>query len=335
MSARAALRVGVAGATGMLGSELLVALEESEFPIEELLPIASSDSRGDEFELRGESYPVVGDDASLGGLDLLMLCAPQPISLELARRALHAHVPVLDLSGALAGLPDVPLIVADRSTSAEALRAPIVAAPAGPALAWSLVLAPLADSAGLSRVVGTVLASASTAGRAGVEALSSESIALFNQQEVPEPGVLGSAVAFDCVPVMGTDEGEGDTTAELELARSLRRTFGAGLRLALTMVRVPTFAGDGATLVIETTHDLSVEDARLLLAKAPGVVLVDSDDPCAATTRSSAGRDAVLVGRVRRDPSCDHGLQLWLAADGVRLSAAHGARLAAAWLAAR
>jgi len=334
VSGRPALRVGLAGATGTLGGELLRLLEERRFPIGELLPIASAESRGSAVELRGEPWDVAGSDASLRGLDLIILCAPPGPSLELARRALHAEVPCLDLSGALAGTPEVPLVVVDLGTTPEQLRAPIVAAPAGPALAWALALAPLAAAAGLERVVGTALVAVSAGGRAGIEALSQESIALFNQQDLPEPEVFGQPIAFDCLPSLGEADEEGASAHERALVRDLRALLGDALRVGVTSVRVPTFTGDGAILAIETSRPLALADARALLAKAPGVSVVD-EAGAGPSTRTSAGQEEVLVGRLRRDPSHERGLLLWIAADALCVAARNGALLAEAWLAAR
>jgi aspartate-semialdehyde dehydrogenase len=334
VSGRAVLRLGVVGATGALGGELVGLLEERRFPVGELLPIATEDSRGAAVELRGEAWNVVGPDAPLRGLDLLFLCAPPTVSLELARRALHAEVPCLDLSGALAGMPEVPIVVAALGAGVEQLRAPIVAAPASPALAWSLALAPLASAAGLERVVGTALVTASAGGRRGIESLSQESIALFNQQDAPEPEVFGRPVAFDCLPDLGDLDEQGDSPLERALARDLRALIDPDLRVAVTAVRVPTFAGDGATLAVETARPLAVDAARAALEKAPGVQLWD-EEAAGPTTRASAGQDDVLVGRLRRDPSVERGLLLWIAADALRLAARNGIQLAEAWLAAR
>lgn len=333
MSPRASLRIGVAGASGALGGELIGFLEQRRFPIGELVPIASEGSRGAAIELHGEAWTLVGADEPLRGLDLLFLCAPPAPSLELARRALHAAVPCLDLSGALAGAADVPLLVADLGAPPERMRAPIVAAPAGPALAWSLVLAPLAAAAGLERVVATALVAASSGGRAGIESLSQESIALFNQQDIPEPEAFGRPVAFDCVPCVGEPDDAGDTAHERAVARDLRALFGDALRVGVTSVRVPTFSGDGGILAIETARPLAREAARSALAKASGVCLVDESD--GPTTRASAGQDDVFVGRLRRDPSSERALLLFTAADALRVAARNGALLAEAWLAAR
>jgi len=333
VSARASLRVGVAGATGALGGELIGLLEERRFPIGELAPFASEDSLGSAIELRGEAWSVLGPDEPLRGLDLLFLCAPPAASLELARRALHAAVPCLDLSGALAGTPDVPLVVAELGAPSERLRAPIVAAPAGPALAFSLVLAPLAAAAGLERVSATALVAASSGGRGGIESLSQESIALFNQQDLPDADTFGRPVAFDCVPCVGEPDESGDSAHERAIARELRALLGDALRVGVTSVRVPTFSGDGGIVAVETARPLAPEAARAILAKAPGVALFD--DPEGPSTRASAGQDDVLVGRLRRDPSSERGLLLFTAADALRIAARNGALLAEAWLAAR
>lgn len=333
MSARAALRVGVGGATGALGGELIGLLGERRFPIGTLVPIASEGSLGSAVELRGEPWTVVGPSTPLHGLDLLFLCAPPAASLELARRALHAEVPCIDLSGALSGAPGVPLVVAELGAAADRLRAPIVAAPAGPALAWSLVLAPLAGAAGLERVVATALVAASSGGRAGIASLSEESIALFNQQDLPEPAAFGHPVAFDCVPLLGDPDADGASAHERALARDLHALLGDAVRIAASSVRVPTFSGDGGTLAVETSRLLAPDTARAVLAKAPGVRLVENDDP--PSTRASVGRDEVLVGLVRRDPSHERGLLLFVAADALRVAARNGVLLAEAWLAAR
>lgn len=334
MSPRAALRVGLLGATGTLGGELLGQLEQRRFPIGELVPIASEGSRGAAVELRGEPWDIVGADVALRGLDLVLLCAPPGPSLELARRALHAEVPCIDLSGALAGTAEVPLVVADLGVTSERLRSPIVATPAGPALAWALVLAPLAAAAGLERVLGTALVAASDGGRAGIEALSQESIALFNQEDLPEAEVFGQPVAFDCLPSLGEPDEDGASVHERALVRDLHALLGGALRLGVTSVRVPTFTGDGAILALETTRPLRLSDARALLAKAPGVSLVD-EAGIGPTTRASAGQEDVLVGRLRRDPSHERGLLLWIAADTLHIAARNGALVAEAWLAAR
>jgi aspartate-semialdehyde dehydrogenase len=320
------LRVGVVGATGSLGSEVVAVLAERAFPVGELVPIASDRSLGREVEFGAESRPVQTDVGSLEGLDLVFLCAPPEVSLAYARLALEAQVPCIDLSGALVDQEDVALLAADLLAPDAELTQPLVAGPTGLALAFALVLAPLAAAAGVRRVVATTLEAASVGGRGGVDALSDQSIALFNLQE--PSGGEGTPVAFDCLPAIGPTDEHGRTRHERVMGRVLERLLGRAVPLALTAVRVPTFSGDGAALLVETERPLGPEAAHAVLEKAPSVRLwPEAGGP---STRTAVGREAVLVGRVRPDPAGERGLQLWLAVDGLRLAAVNGVRLAEA-----
>jgi aspartate-semialdehyde dehydrogenase len=322
------LRVAVVGATGSLGAELVAALEERGFPASALVPIATDRSLGREVEFAGESLPVQTDVRTLEGVDLAFLCAPEAASLGFARMALEARAACIDLSGALAEQADVPLLVADWLSPETELAQPLVAGPPAPALALALALAPLRAAAGLRRVVATTFEAASVGGRGGMDALSDQSVALFNLQEPAEGEGVEAQVAFACLPAIGALEDGGATHHEARLARVLARLFDAPLPLAVTAVRVPTFSGDGVALAVETERPLGPDAARAALEKAPGVELWPGAD--GPTTRTAVGRDAVLVGRVRRDPSCERGLLLWLAADGLRLAAANAVKLAEA-----
>lgn len=329
MTASRGLRVAVAGATGALGGEVLEVLGERDFPVRELVAFAGEDSEAGGADFLGDPVEIAADAAALRGADVLFLCAPHAPSLDLVRTALRESVPCFDLSGALAGSGDVPLLAADLGPDPAALRSPVVAAPAGPALAWSLVLAPLAREVGLVRVIGTGLEGASAGGRRGIESLSAETIALFNQQELPEPTVFPQPVAFDCLPGLGDVDERGITRHERDVSRDLHRLLGDSLRIAVTTVRVPIFTGAAASLAIETGRELAPEAAVALLAKAPGLEAWADELP-GPPTRAAAGRDCVLFGRVRRDPSAERGLLLWLAADALRLAAVNGVRLAEA-----
>jgi aspartate-semialdehyde dehydrogenase len=201
-----------------------------------------------------------------------------------------------------------------------------VASAAGPALAWALVLAPLERAAGVHRVVGTVLEAVSGYGLRGIESLHAETVALLSQQALPDPSVFPQAVAFDCLPRVGELDADGQTPREHALARDVRRLIGDHVRVAASVVQVPTFTGDGSFLAVETAREISVNDVLAAYEKAPGVALVEGDPE--PTTRSTAGRSEVLIGRLRADPSSERGVLLWIASDTLRLAASNAVKLA-------
>jgi aspartate-semialdehyde dehydrogenase len=233
-------------------------------------------------------------------------------------------VPVIDCSGALALAPEVPLVATIGAPGAT-LDAPVLAIAPGAALAAARVLAPLAPTLGISRVVATLLESASAAGRLGVQALSEETIALLSQSDPPDPPTLGHPVAFDLLPWIGTIDDDGATPIERRFAGVVSRALG-GVAVAVTALRAPVFCGEGIVLSVDANRPVSLAAAIETLAKTEGVEIGSP----APTTRSSAGSEVVQVGRLRRDPTRDTGLLLWIAADGLRLTAAHAVRVAEA-----
>jgi aspartate-semialdehyde dehydrogenase len=325
--ARVGLRIGILGATGALGGEVLAVLSESGLPVAEIVPMAKDDSIGRDVELNGEVYAVESGLTRLRGLDFVILCAPAAASLDAVREALRASVPCIDASGALAASPDVALQVAAFGARWSP-DAPLLVTPPGPALALALVLRPLALAAGLVRVTATLLEGASNRGRAGIDALYQESLALFNQQDLPDPGVFERPVAFDCIPVLGELDENGGSDHENALVRSLARLLGDDLKLGVTAIQVPTFSGLGASVALETARPLDPKEAAQVLAAAPGVETW-TENPRDATTRAAAGRSSAVVARLRRDPTSEHSLALWIAADPLRLCATNAVGLAA------
>jgi aspartate-semialdehyde dehydrogenase len=329
--ARAGSRIAVVGATGALGAELIEALSASSIRVAQIVPTATDRSFGAEVEFQDAIYPIETELPSLHGLDFIFLCAPRAASLDVARAALHAEVPGIDLSGALAPTREVPFQIADLGVPEEELTFPFVATPAGPALACALVLHPLADAVGLARMQATLLDSASVVGVRGAESLMSESLALFNQHDLPDPTVFSRPVAFDCGPGAARPGAEGDAPREQEAVAELARLLGEDIGFTVTAVQVPTFLGLGASLSIETRGPLDRDEARALLAKAPGVELWPNEAE-GPSLRAAAGRGEVLVGRIRNDPTLANGLLLWIATDPVCLAAANAVKLAEARL---
>lgn len=324
-----ALRVLLLGATGALGSELASALHERGFPMASLRPVATEASLGTEIQVQGVDYPVESGEPNLRGCDLAFLCAPPSVSLDWVAEALRSKVPTIDLSGALAARDEVPLGIAALHSAKDFLDSPVVATPAGPALSWIRVLHPLHQLAEIESVVGTTLESVSSGGRAGIAALSEESVALFSQSDAPpaEDAPFGRPVAFDCVPSVGGLRDDDATEREYGLCRVVQRALGADIRVAVTSVQVPTFAGDGSVLHVRFAKPLPVESAHAALREAPSLLL-DPED-VSPGTRSAVAADGVRVGRVRAGAE-PNTLQLWIAADSLRLAAVNAVELAAA-----
>jgi aspartate-semialdehyde dehydrogenase len=318
-------RIGVVGATGALGTELLEVLGASSIPVAEVVPVATDRSLGNDVEFQGEPFAVETDPDRLSGLDLMFLCAPAAASLDYLRTALSERIPCIDLSGALAGSEDVPVRIAGYGSVSKDM--PLIAVPAGASLSWAMVLQPLV-SAGLKRVIGTLLESAATGGRVGIETLYHESVALFGQTETEVSEVFGRPVAFDCIPGLGEMSPEGGVAAEQRLVGDLAHLIGIDVKISATAVQIPVFVGQASSLVVEFERDVEPEEAEDRLAKAPGVEVWGGAET-GPTTRNVAGRDRVVVGRIRRDASASRSLQFWMATDPLRLAASHAVQIAA------
>ncbi len=321
------LRVGIAGGSGTLGREILSVLSDRRFPVREIIPFATERSIGEEVDFGGETLAIKAAPKTLRGLDLLLICTPVAAALELVRAALHEEVTCIDCSGATAASAEVPLYVADLCSPELIREAPVIASPAGVSLAWSHVLAAIEGAAGIERVVGSVLYSASRVGRAGIDALSTETLSLLNQREAPPQDAFPSQVAFDCFAVPGDDEKDGAARCEQDLIRDVRRLVAVDLAISVSAIQVPTFAGDGSSLAVQTKSPISLDHANELFQKAPGLEVRNRDEG-GPSTREMAGRDVAVVGRVRVDPSIENGILLWVAADTLRLAAVNAAKIA-------
>lgn len=321
------LCVAVVGASGALGSEVLFALDGARLPIRKLVPIATDRSLGVELEFQGVGCPIETDRDALEGVDVVFVCTPPRVALDWIAEAVVREVLVIDLSGAIRGSS----ALAQRPELEQMLvspEAPLIAPAPGLALAWLRVLAPLREAFGIQRVVATAFLSASGSGRAGVDALYEETVALLGLRNTAEEDApaLDHPIALDVVPWAGELESEGACAAEREVEVSLRRVLVDALQISVTVTRVPTFCGDGASLAIECSGPVTSVQVRETLRKALDVELVE--DPHGPTTRSAAGAERVLVGRIRRDPVREDVVLLWLAADTARLAAVDAVRTA-------
>ncbi|HVE69606.1 MAG TPA: aspartate-semialdehyde dehydrogenase [Solirubrobacteraceae bacterium] len=319
-------RVAVVGATGAVGRTMLSILRERGFPASAIVPFASERSAGRELEGADESVRALVDGADLGGFDLALFSAGSGPSREWAPRFAAAGALVIDNSSAWRMDPDVPLVVPEVNPEAARDRPKgIVANPNCTMMQMVVVLAPLHAEAGLERVILSSYQSTSGTGMAAMDELRDQAHALLHEMDAPPPQVYPHRIAFNVLPQVETfADGDDHTTEERKVIAETRKVMGLpGLRITATCARVPVLNCHSESVNVELREDVSPERARELLAAAPGVEVVD--DPAAGEypmAIHAAGRDEVLVGRIRRDPSNDRTLNLWIVGDNLRKGAA-------------
>ncbi|GHA05886.1 aspartate-semialdehyde dehydrogenase [Novosphingobium arvoryzae] len=320
------LNVGIVGATGLVGSMIREILAERNFPIAKLRLFASARSAGKELD------GVVVEDAAtadFSGLDIVLFSAGGSTSRELAPKAAAAGAIVIDNSSAWRSDPDVPLVVAEVNPEAlDNLPKGIVANPNCTTMAAMPVLKPLHAEAGLKKLVVSTYQAVSGAGVAGIDILARQSAHVGDRAaelaQGGHEGVVPAAekwavpMAYNVVPLNYVLEEDGYTEEELKLRDESRKILNIpGLPVSGTCVRVPVFSGHSLSINAEFERPLSPERALELLTTAPGVVISEVPNPLEAT-----GQDPVFVGRVRRDPTAESGLALFVVGDNLRKGAA-------------
>jgi aspartate-semialdehyde dehydrogenase len=337
------LAVGIVGATGMVGEIMRTILAEREFPVASLRLFASERSAGKRRPWRdGEIIVEDANRADYSGLDIVFFSAGAAASRKLAPRVAAAGAIVIDNSSAWRGDPDVPLVVAEVNPHAlRVVPKGIIANPNCTTMAAMPALKPLHKAAGLRRLVASTYQAVSGAGLAGVDALEGQlrgagagATALVRDgRAIQFAGRHKWAVpiAFNVVPLNYRIAEEGYTEEEIKLREESRKILEIpDLLVSATCVRVPVYTGHSLSINAEFARDLPVSTALKLLREAPGVIVSDVPNPLEAT-----GRDAVYVGRIRRDPTVAHGLALFVCGDNLRKGAALNAVQIAELLALR
>jgi aspartate-semialdehyde dehydrogenase len=336
-------RVGVVGATGMVGRTMLRVLEERGFPVDELRPMSSARSAGTSIEFGGAPLPVVqASPGAFAGLDLALFSAGGSVSRELAPAAVKAGAVVVDNSSAWRLEPDVPLVIPEVNPEVARQHNGIIANPNCCTIPLTVVLSALSELSPLRRVVVDTYQSASGAGHRLVAELEEQRRVMADGREpaaevyphvlegnaVPGGWLMDRSMPAKSPPVFEDPEaGFAYNQEELKIIAETRKILGLpGLAIACTTVRIPVETGHSEAVWAETESPLNPAAVRDHLGQAPGVVV--QDDPDAQLyplARSAAGTDAVYVGRIRRDLSHPNGTALWLAADNLRKGAATNA----------
>lgn len=319
--------VGVLGATGAVGSEVLDLLEERRFPAREIVPFASERSRGKSVTLSNSMAQIrVPDDETIRGVDVLISSAGGSVSEVWAPRFVEAGAVVVDNTSFWRMHDEVPLVVPEVNGEAIEEHRGIIANPNCTTAVMLMALAPIHREAGLERVVLSSYQAVSGTGLKAVAELEAQAEAVLRGEGEPEPEVYPHRIAFNVIPQVEVfRDGDDYTTEERKVMAETRKILGLGDEVAIsaTCVRVPVITGHSESINVETREDMSPDDCRELLASSPGVRVVD--DPAAAlypTAIDAAGEDEVLVGRIRRDPDRPRTLNLWVAGDNLRKGAA-------------
>lgn len=323
------MRVAVVGATGAVGSTMLAVMRERGFPATDVVPFASDRSTGRELDHGGASLAVEAlSEESIQGFDLALFSAGSRISEEWAPRFVDAGAVVVDNSSFWRMKDGVPLVVAEVNPEALDGHRGIVANPNCSTMQMVVVLKPILDAAGIERLVISTYQSVSGTGQRAVEELRDQTRAIVEASELLPPVVYPHQIAFNVLPEAGTfEDGDDHTTEERKLIDETRKILGRDdIGISATCVRVPVFVGHSESVNVQTREPLSPEDCRELLAGAPAVVV--RDDPASGVYPLAidvAGRDEVLVGRIRRDPSHERCLNLWIVGDNLRKGGATNA----------
>ncbi len=329
------MRVGVVGATGRVGTELLRILQEREFPVTELRAYASPRSQGRKLAFGDREVACqVLREGCFDGLDLVIVDVDEPISLEWSPKAAAAGAKVIDKSSAFRMDPEVPLVVAEvNPEDMRKMPKGIAACPNCTTMIPITALGPLHRAARIDRMVVATYQSVSGAGQPGVheldrqwQALAGHSAELARAGALEKPLVRGEVwakpIAGNVIPLAGSVREAGYTSEEWKMVRESRKILhDADIRCTVTCVRVPVFVGHAVSVNVRFHRAMSRAEALELLREAPGVRLVD-DGNGYPTPQEAAGIDPVLVGRVREDPSEPGSLDLWITGDNLRKGAA-------------
>jgi aspartate-semialdehyde dehydrogenase len=319
-------KVAVSGATGAVGREILKTLAERKFPIDDIVPLASSKSVGVEISFGEDDVLQVQDLANFDfkGTEILLSSPGAKVSAQYSPRAAKAGAVVIDNTSQYRMDPDVPLVVPEVNPQALAgfSRRNIIANPNCSTIQMVLALKPLHDLARIRRVVVATYQSTSGSGKDAMDELFNQTRGIFVNEPV-RPEQFSKQIAFNVIPHIDVFMDDGWTKEEWKMVVETKKILDPKIKVSATCVRVPVFIGHAEAVNIEFESPISPQEARAALGKQPGIVVVDHRaDEGYVTPVECAGEDAVYVSRVRSDPTIENGLSLWVVADNLRKGAA-------------
>lgn len=323
--------VAVVGATGMVGQEMIKVLEQRDFPVERLVPLASERSLGKKAIFKGREIPVeVARPEIFKGVQIALFSPGAAVSRVLAPEAVKKGVIVIDNTSAFRMEPDVPLVVPEVNSHALKKHHGLIANPNCSTAQLVVVLKPIHDAARIRRIVVATYQAVSGAGKEAVDELISQTKELLARQKLDGVGevfkgrVLPRQIAFNVIPQIDVFQGNNYTREEMKMALETKKIMeDDSIRVTATCVRVPALIGHSEAVNIETEKKLTPAQVREILGKAPGVkVLDDPAHKIYPTPVDVASLDDIFVGRIREDISHPSAIDLWIVSDNLRKGAA-------------
>ncbi len=319
--------IAIIGATGAVGEAILNILEEREFPIGKLYPLASKRSAGKTVLFRNK--PLMVQDLAefdFTQTQFAFFSAGGSVSAKFVPKATEAGCIVIDNTSRFRYEADVPLVIAEVNPHALAdyARRNIIANPNCSTMQMLVALKPIYDAVGITRINVATYQSVSGAGRKGINELVEQTASLLNGLKI-KPKAFTRQIAFNVLPQIDEFQANGYTFEEMKMVLETQKIFeDEDITVNPTAVRVPVFYGHSEAVNIETKDKITAEQARQLLKKAPGVIVIDKQVPGGYPTPvgDAVGQDAVYVGRIREDISHPYGLNLWIVSDNIRKGAA-------------
>jgi len=326
------MKLAVVGATGLVGGEILKVLAERNFPLDELLVVASSRSVGKEVTYKDKTYQVISmEDAIAAKPDIAIFSAGGSTSLEYAPKFAEAGTTVVDNSSAWRMNPDNKLIVPEINADVLEDTDKVIANPNCSTIQMVLALAPLHQKYTMKRVVVSTYQSVTGTGKAAVDQMMNEREGKESDKVYPHP------IDMNILPHIDVFFDNGYTKEEMKMVNETTKIFGdKSIKVTATAVRVPTIGGHSEAVNVEFEQEYDLEEVRKLLAETPGVVVQDDvKNNVYPMPIHSHNRDEVFVGRLRRDETQPKTLNMWIVADNLRKGAATNAVQIAEYLVAR
>jgi aspartate-semialdehyde dehydrogenase len=315
--------VAVVGATGLVGRKMIQVLEERNFPVNKLIPLASERSEGKEILFKNHAIPVqhLRPDA-FRSVDIALFSAGASVSREFAPEAVKRNTIVIDNSSAFRMDPKVPLIVPEVNRRVTFRHSGIIANPNCSTIQMVVVLKPLYEAYGIHRVVVSTYQSVTGAGQKGVDQLQHES----QNQSVPKPA-FPHRILHNCIPHIDNFLEDGNTKEEWKMVVETKKIMqDESIEVSATCVRIPVMGGHSESVNVELKKRYEIQDIRELLSNAEGIKVMDDPGQNVYPMPVDANeRDEVFVGRIRRDTSVKNGLNLWIVSDNLRKGAATNA----------